>query len=511
MSNQSANNKRIAKNSFYLYVRMLLVMGVTLYTSRVVLQVLGITDFGIYNVVGGFVAILGFFTSSLSNATQRYISVGLGNDNAQETERTFRQSFTLLLILSLLILFLGETVGLWFVANKLVIPPARLDAAIWVYQFSLLSVICSINQVALMGSVIAHEKMGIYAYIGLFEAVARLVVAFLLMTASSIDALILYGALTAFISVLIYVFYLIYSIRNFNECRISLYWDKKLVKDIGSFIGYNLFGCLAWSAGIQGTNIILNIFFGPTVNAARAVSVQVSAVVTRFTENIMTAVKPQIIKSYVVGDREYMFLLIEKSSKYAFFLAALLAIPIMFEIEYILELWLGQVPENSAIFTRLVLCDALVGVFAPSLWIAANATGNIKNNQVYGRMLTLFILPISYLMLLVYANPIVPFAVTILSSTLYWGYCFYDINRQIGLNVCNYIIAVIKPSLILSLVLIMVGTVIKNIITDISFCRLIINFVVSIFVGIITIFVLLQTKERVVVLEFLNTFLNRGK
>lgn len=484
---------------------MLLVMGVTLYTSRVVLQVLGITDFGIYNVVGGFVAILGFFSSSLSNATQRYISIGLGKNNQEETEHAFQQSFTLLLFLSVLILIIGETVGLWFVYNKLVIPPERLNAAIWVYQFSLFSVIFAINQVVLIGTVVAHEKMGIYAYLGLFEAFARLLIVFILKVISTVDSLILYGALTTLVSVLIYLFYLIYSIRNFRECRISLYWDKELVKEMGRFIGYNLFGCFAWSAGIQGTNIILNLFFGPTVNAARAISVQVSTVVTRFTDNIMTAVKPQIIKSYVAENREYMFLLIEKSSKYAFFLAALLAIPIMFECELILKIWLGQVPEYSIVFTRMILCDALLGVFAPALWIAANATGSIKNNQVYGRLLALLILPVSYLLLLIYTNPIVPFAITILSSSLYWGYCFYDIHKQIGLSVRSYARTVLKPTFLLTATLVGIDFFIVSILEDDSFIRFFILFCMSMFVGCIMIYLLLEKDER----TFINNQLTK--
>ncbi|RGD15122.1 hypothetical protein DW665_17225, partial [Parabacteroides sp. AM25-14] len=361
MSATSENNKRIAKNTLFLYMRMLLIMGVTLYTSRVVLQVLGVEDFGIYNVVGGVVSIISFFISSLSNVSQRYMNIGLGKQDIQEVEHAFRQSFTLMWMLSTMLLLFGETFGLWFVYNKLVIPPDRMVAALWVYQFSLVSVLSAINQVPLMGAIVAHEKMNMYAYLGLFEAFARLLIAYLLKVSATFDSLILYGMLTALVSVITWLFYAVYCVRSFSECKLRFYWDLSLVKDMSRFIGQNLFGCFAWSAGIQGTNILLNLFFGPAVNAARAVSVQVSAVVTRFTENIMTAVKPQIIKSYASGDREYMIVLIEKSSKYAYFLAALFAIPVMIEIEFILKVWLGQVPEHTVAFTRLVLCESLIG------------------------------------------------------------------------------------------------------------------------------------------------------
>ena len=360
MSANSENNKRIAKNTLFLYMRMLLIMGVTLYTSRVVLRVLGVEDFGIYNVVGGVVSIMSFFISSLSNVTQRYMNIGLGKQDLMETGCAFRQSLTLMWLLSVLLLLFGETLGLWFVYNKLVIPPERLGAAVWVYHFSLISILSAINQVPLMGAIVAHERMNIYAYLGLFEACARLFIVYLLEAFGTIDSLILYGLLMAIVSVFVWLIYAIYSVRSFTECKFRFYWNYSLVAEMSKFIGQNLFGCFAWS------------------------------------ENMMTAVKPQIIKSYASGDCEYMVTLIEKSSKYAYFLAALIAIPVMVEIEFILEVWLGEVPSHTISFTRLVLCESLIGVFIPPLWMAANATGHIKNSQVYGRMFTLAILPISY-------------------------------------------------------------------------------------------------------------------
>lgn len=294
-----------------LYVRMLLMMCVTLYTSRVVLEALGVEDYGINNVVAGFVSILGFYTSSLSNAAQRYLSLGLGQNNHEMTVTGFRQCFTLMLVISVLIFFLGETIGLWFVCNKLVIPPERLSAAIWLYQFALISMTCSINQVSFVAVIIAREKMNFYAYLGLLEAFSRLAVAYVLIIARS-DLLILFGALTAISSVLSFSLYVWYCRKNFDECVCKMYWNAPLVKEMSSFIGYNLFGCFAWSAGIQGVNILLNLFFGPLVNAARAVAVQISAAVSRFTDSIMTAVKPPIIKSYSSGNVKYMIMLIEK-------------------------------------------------------------------------------------------------------------------------------------------------------------------------------------------------------
>ena len=499
MSTATENNKRIAKNTLFLYARMLLIMAVTLYTSRVVLRVLGVEDFGIYNVVGGVVSILGFFISSLSNVTQRYMNIGLGKQDLLETEHAFRQSVTLMVVLSIIVLLFGETLGLWFVYHQLVIPAERLQAAVWVYQFSLISIISAINQVPLMGAIVAHERMSIYAYLGLFEAISRLIIVLLLGFWNSIDSLFLYGMLTTLVSLSVWSLYAIYCVRSFSECRFCFYWNRSLVKEMSRFIGQNLFGCFAWSAGVQGTNILLNLFFGPTVNAARAISVQVSTVVNRFTENIMTAVKPQIIKSYASGDKDYMITLILKSSKYAYFLAAIIAIPIMVEIKFVLKLWLGQVPEYTVSFTRLVLCESLIGVFIPSLWIAANATGRIKNSQVYGRLFTLSILPISYLLLRIQERPALPFLIAILANIGYWTYCLFDIHKQIQLDIRIYVKEVVRPAIILSMTLISIGLTLMFIISEESFTRFIIVIIFTLSTGGCIIYLLLGKEERIII------------
>lgn len=455
----SANNKRIAKNTMMLYVRMLILMLVSLYTSRVVLNALGFEDFGINNVVAGFVSILAFFTSSLSNASQRYLSIGLGKEDLSETTVAFSQSFTLMLIFSLAVLVLGETVGLWFVSNKLVIPSNRVSAALWIYQFALISTICSINQVTFMAAIIAREKMGIYAYLGIFEAVSRLAIAFMLQWFTTVDHLILFGFLTAVVSILTFIFHISYCVLNFPEVRCRICWHKRLVKKMSGFISANLFGCFAWAAGVQGINVILNMFFGPVVNAARGIAVQVNGVVACFTENVMTAMKPQIIKSYAGGDFDYMKMLIEKSTKYMAILAAFLAIPIMFEARFVLQLWLGQVPDYTVVFVRLVLIEQMISVLVPPLWIAANATGKIKKNQVYGRIFLLAALPVSYGLLCVVKNPVVPMVVLIISDAGYWLYCLYDIHNQISLDITRYFKKSIMPPFIFVIVLVGINSV----------------------------------------------------
>lgn len=459
MTDNSSNNKRIAKNTLMLYVRMFILMLVSLYTSRVVLNALGVEDFGINNVVAGFVAILAFFTSSLSNASQRYLSIGLGKEDLSETTVAFKQGFTLMLIFSLAVLVLGETVGLWFVSNKLVIPPNRVSAALWIYQFALISTICSINQVTFMAAIVAREKMGVYAYLGIFEAVARLAIAFMLQWITNVDHLILFGFMTAVVSILTFIFHISYCVLKFPEVKCRVCWHKRLVKEMSGFISANLFGCFAWAAGVQGINIILNMFFGPVVNAARGIAVQINGVVSRFTENVMTAMKPQIIKSYAGGELDYMKMLIEKSTKYMAILAAFLAIPIMFEAKFVLQLWLGQVPDYTVVFIRLVLIEQMIWALVPPLWIAANATGEIKKNQVYGRIFLLAALPVSYGLLCVVNNPVVPMVVLIISDAGYWLYCLYDIHNQISLDITRYFKKSIMPPFIFVIVLVGINSV----------------------------------------------------
>lgn len=452
----SENTRRIAKNSAMLYIRMLLVMAVTLYTSRVVLKVLGVEDFGIYNVVGGIVAFLGFFTSSLSNASQRYLSIGLGKGDLKGTNRVFCQSVVLYFLISVSLVFVGEIVGVWFVENKLVVPPGRENAAWWVFQFSLLTVFLSINQVAFVSAIIARERMSVYAYLGLFEVFAKLLAVYLLLRWSEYDRLIVYAALTAVVYFFVFLFYVIFCLRKFPECKIRFYWDRELIRKMLGFISYNVFGCFGWAAGVEGSNILLNLFFGPLVNASRGIAVQVNAAVVRFTDSITTAVKPQIIKSYAVRDFEYLYRLINKSSVYSYLFMFLLAVPVLFETSFILNLWLGEVPDYAVVFTRLTILESLLGSFVMPLWLAANATGKIKKMQVHGRFITLLALPLSYLVLKYYPVPLVPMVMLVIAQLVYWLYCLYDIHKQISLDIRGYCKEVIYPSVKISC-LVMIG------------------------------------------------------
>ena len=446
ISENITNNKRIAKNTVYLYIRMFLIMGITLYTSRIVLEVLGVEDYGIYNIVGGTVSILAFFTSSLSNATQRFLSFELGENNFIGAQKIFNQSCCLYFIIAILLVIACETIGLWFLKNKLVIPIERQEAAFWVFQCTVGSMVVAIFQVPFISIIIARERMSIYAYLGIFDVTARLCIT-LVIRYTTYDELILYAAMMFLIHLLTTSSYAIYCFKKFTECKIRYVFDKDLIKKLLYFITYNLFGCFSYSIGVQGINVILNLFFGLAVNAARGIAVQGNSALIQFTNNILTAIKPQIIKSYATGNKQYMMLLLEYSTKYSFLFMLLIGYPILFSTNFLLTTWLGKVPHYTNIFIQLLIIESLFVTLFNPLWIIANATGNIKHIQVYGRLFTLAVLPISYILLKchVISSPVPIFMISVLMQIGYWLYSLYDIHRQISLNIIFYFKQIVFP------------------------------------------------------------------
>lgn len=440
----TTKGQRLAKNSLFIYVRMLIIMVVTLYTSRVVLEALGVVDFGIYNVVAGIVTFLSFFNVSLVNVIQRYLNIGLAQHDPRLTRKYFNQCVSLYVWFVVLILVLGETVGAWFVMNKLVIPPDRLWAAFWTYQFSLLYGVINILQIPYMGVLVARERMSVYAYMAFIEVGLKLVCVYLLLVCPSSERLPLYSAFLAGSMGLTTLIYALYC-RRFDETRLRWVWDRPLVKEMGRFIGMTLFGSFAWLVGAQGTNILLNLFFGPVVNASRGIAVQVSGTINRFTDSIITALKPQIIQSYSSNEMAYMHSLIHKGSAYAFIFMSMLSAPLLFNINTVLNLWLVEVPEYAGVFTQLVVLELLLYTLQNPLSIAANATGDLKRTQVTGRVLLMLSLPISYLALKVWSNPALPFLSLIFTALCFLLYSIYDIHEQVGLSYIGYFKNVIKP------------------------------------------------------------------
>lgn len=381
MRDSTTNNKRIAKNTLFLYFRTLLIMLVTLYTSRVVLTTLGIEDFGVYNAVGGVVSIFGVISGALSNAISRYITYNIGNGNSERLRVVFCTSINIQIIIAIIILSLCEAFGSWFLNFKMNIPTDRINAANWVLQCSLLTFLVNLISVPYNACIIAHEHMKAYAYISIFDAILKLSVAYLLIV-SPIDKLIAYSILLFITALIVRFLYSFYCRKNFRECRYKLIYDKSLFNEMIRFAGWNFFGNTTSILNSQGINLLINIFFGVVVNSARGIASQVDSAVNQFVTTFSTAVNPQITKSYAQGDSERMNYLICKGTKFSFFLLLLFTLPLIFETNTILQLWLRNVPDKAPIFTKLALIGAMITVLGNSGYTACIATGKIKKYSI---------------------------------------------------------------------------------------------------------------------------------
>lgn len=374
MSNTTENNKRIAKNTLLLYFRMLFLMAVSLYTSRVVLNALGVEDFGIYNVVGGVVAMFSVLSGSLSAAISRFITYELGKGNQENLNKIFSSAVTIQLILSGIIILLAETIGMWFLNAKMNIPEVRMEAANWVFQFSILTFAINLISIPYNASIIAHEKMSAFAYISILEAVGKLTIAYLI-TIAPIDKLIFYAILMCVVALVVRFTYGNYCKRHFSECTYHFVWDKQLLKQMFGFAGWNFIGASSAVLRDQGGNVVINLFCGPAVNAARGIASQVNNAVNQFVVNFMTALNPQITKSYAAGNKEYMMTLIFQGARLSFYMLLLLSLPILVNTHYILVLWLKIVPEHAVFFVQLILIFALSESISQPLITAMLATG----------------------------------------------------------------------------------------------------------------------------------------
>lgn len=369
-------NKTIAKNTLFMYFRMFFTMCVSLYTSRVVLAALGFSDYGLYNVIGGVIALFGFINGAMSSTTSRYITYYLGQEEKQRLNDVFSMAFFIHCGIAVLILILGETIGLWFLYNKMVIPEGRMMAAFWLYQLSVVSTVLMIIAVPFTSAIIAHEKMSIYAYVSIIDALLKLFVVISLAYVTY-DKLIYYAIALFLIQVFDILFNLIYCRKHFQESIVRQKWDKSLFKEMSGFTGWSLFGNISYIFFSQGINILLNMYCGTVVNAARGIAVQVEGVMMQFTSNVQTAINPQIIKSYSNNDMQRMKTLMYASSRYCYYLMLLLSLPVMIGVNYILSLWLGNYPDHTSNFIRILLIIILIEVLINPLYTANLATGKV--------------------------------------------------------------------------------------------------------------------------------------
>lgn len=394
----AASNRRIARNTLMLYIRMFFMMGIALYTSRVILQALGVVDYGIYNVVGGLVSMLGILNGSMSAATQRFITFALGKGDSQELNRVFSVSLQIHAAIAVLTLILIETAGLWFLYNKMQIGADRMDAAFWVLQLSALAAVFSIMAVPYNADIIAHEKMSAFASISIIEAILKLAITYLLL-AVPFDKLVTYAALLVCVQLTVQACYMLYCHRHFAESHYRRCHAPALSREMTAYAGWNLFGGLSSISTNQGLSMLLNVFFGPVVNAARGIASQVQAAIQVFITNFQVAVNPQITKTYAQGDFDSLHLLMVRSSRFSYYLMLLLSLPVFFEAPAILRLWLGEVPEHTVMFLRLIICISLIYTIINPILAANGATGDVRMYFLVCGCLMISILPLSYLVL----------------------------------------------------------------------------------------------------------------
>lgn len=434
----SSNKKRIIRNTLLLYVRMFLLMLITLYTSRVVLSILGVEDFGIYNVVGGVVAMFSVISGSLSAAISRFITYELGKGDKDKLMRIFSSSVTIQLGLGLIILILAESIGVWFLNTKMTIPTGRIYAANWVFQLSILTFIINLISVPYNAAIIAHEKMSAFAYISILEVVAKLIIVYMLLW-SPFDKLIFYAILMTSVALIIRFVYGYYCKRHFEECTYHFIFDKELLKKMFGFAGWNFIGATSAVLRDQGGNIVINLFCGPTVNAARGIAYQVNSAISGFVSNFMMALNPQITKSYASGEKEYMMTLIYQGARLSFYILLILSLPVIINAHYILTLWLKIVPEHTTLFVQLVLIFAMSESISNPLITAMLATGNIRNYQIVVGGLQIMNLPISYILLKNGCMPETVLIVAICISQCCLAARLYMLKGMIGLSVRKYV------------------------------------------------------------------------
>lgn len=408
--NNISSNKRIAKNTLMLYIRMLLSMVVSLYTSRVVLDTLGVEDFGIYGVVGGVVGILSFLNATMSGATSRFLTVELGKGNIIRLKDTFNSAMIVHIGIAIVVFILAETLGLWFLDRKLVIPEERMFATHVVYQFSILSTLIGITQVPYNATIIAHEKLDIYAYVELLNVTLKLIIVFLLPILGN-DKLIVYACLVLFVSVLIAIIYHIYCFRNYCEAHIKLTYKREIIIPMLSFSGWDLFGQFGYTVRIQGVNFLLNIFFGPIVNAANSLATTVQAVLLSFTSNIVMAARPVIIKAYAVQEYSRFFSLIRNLSRISFFIMVAIVIPVNLHIHIFLNLWLRQIPDYTESLIRLCLFFNCFSAYSAVILVGIHACNSVKLSGIFRSLFNIGLILVLYMLLNFGFNP----------NVAYWG------------------------------------------------------------------------------------------
>lgn len=499
MSDYSSNNKRIAKNTIMLYFRMLFLMCISILTSRYVLKALGVVDYGIYNIVGGFVSMFALISASLTSACSRFINYEIGKGQSDRLKAVFSTSLIVHYSLAVIIAFLCETIGIWYLNNKMVIPTERLFAAKWCFQISILNFCTNLITVPYNAAIIAHEKMSTFAYISVFEGVAKLAICFALLN-SNIDHLILYAILVFSVQLIVRTIYRIYCKKSFEECHFKLIIDKHLILQMFSYSGWHIIGNGSGILKSQGVDMIINLFFGPVLNAAKGVSNSVLNAVTGFASNFMIALNPQITQSYAKHDMSYMFSLVYRGAKLSYYLLLVFAIPLIINADYVIHLWLTDVPEHSITFVRLALICSLISTFSNTLITAQNATGNVRDYQLVVGGTQLLNLPFCYCAFKLGANPEATFIVAIVVEIISLFVRLYMIPKTIPeFNAVDFLRNVVIRCISYSVIAATIPLVLYLLTPD-NFVFFSINVIISLFCTIVTVYYLgCNSAERTMI------------
>lgn len=478
MSQTTSNNKRIAKNTMMLYLRMGITMIVSLYTSRVVLNSLGVEDYGIYSVVGGIISMFTFLNGALSGATSRFITFELGKKDYIQLNKTFSAAWINHIILTLIIIFFAETIGLWFLYNKLVIPLDRMNAAIWVYQCSIATTILGIIQVPFGALIMAHERMGVYAYFSIFDVMLKLALVITLKYIPT-DKLIFWAVSGVGVAILYNSLNYIYCFKHFKESKLRIHKDIPLYKRLFVYSFWDFLGSLSMLAQGQGLNMLLNMFFGPAINAARGIAMTVQGAVGQFSSNFTIAAKPQIIKLYADNDIKGMLTLVYNSSRLSYFLLYIFALPLCIELEYVLKIWLGQYPEYTVIFTILLLVNSLTWSIKTYRTTMMHATGHIKLSNLTVGVILCSTLPISYLFLKMGYSSVSVFVITIIVTLIAEFVACIVLKKYLNYSLKNYLLNVYGKCFLISILSFIVPYIV-HCSMDESFIRLCLVTLVSI-------------------------------
>jgi len=502
--NQKLSNKRVYKNTGMLYIRMILTMLVSLYTSRVVLSILGVEDYGIYNVVSGFVIALGFLNSAMTASTQRFLSYEVGVGGKTNLREIFVMSFNIHIIISLVFLFLSQTLGYWFVSYYLNFPASKLDSVYLVYQFAVLTFIIEIISIPYNAIIIANERMKFYAWVSIADVILKLLLVYALEY-TSFEKLSMYSFLMLISTFIVKLIYFFYCNIHFKEAKLFVFWSKNIFIKIISFTLWNLWGSISGVLQGQGINILLNVFFGPSINAARGISYQIKAAVTKLVSNFQVAMNPQIVKSYAMNEIQYMHNMIFQGAKISFFLAMIITLPILIETDSILKLWLEVVPEYTNIFTQLIIINILIDSLSGPLMTAAQASGKIKFYQTIIGGIMILTLPFAYLLLKLKEEPEMVFYAGIFIAIITLVLRIIIVSKLIGLSIKGFIYRVILRVLPILIITFSLSSLIKLIMIE-SVLRLLLTSAISMIFTFIFIYIIgLNNNER----SFLRKTVNK--